>query len=72
MTRRLEINSAGADWLAIAAYVRRRIDELHIELEQPLDLDLTHLIRGQITALRRLIDDGKPPQPQAETEQPYT
>lgn len=56
----LNVNRLSPEWLTVERYINERIAELHLRLENPMDLSETSLIRGQIRALRDLIASAQP------------
>lgn len=58
------ISKIHPEWPAFEAKLTEQIAEHHRALEDAtLDLPATNYIRGQIAALRKVIDDATPPEP---------
>jgi len=51
------------EWRAFAERIEKRIKELQVELESPLDLDTTNRARGAIGELRRIVSEATRTEP---------
>lgn len=57
----MQVNKEGADWIALRMLIDDRIEMLRNGLEQPDANEWTNMKRGQIMALRWLIDEVETP-----------
>lgn len=63
----MSVNTAGADWLQIKAWIDAEIERLRDELEQDQQPYMTYAKRGEIAVLRRLVEFANPKEaPQVE------
>lgn len=52
----MSVNPDSPTWKAVEAWVNQQIADLHYQLEQPREMQDTFIARGQILALRDLLE----------------
>lgn len=50
------VNPESPTWKAIEAWAQKQIEDLHWQLEQPLEMQGTFIARGQIIIIRDLLE----------------
>jgi hypothetical protein len=58
--RAMTVDVHSLTWAAIRQEVRKRISDLHLQLERSQPEGETNLIRGQIMAMREILAFGEP------------
>lgn len=65
------INKIGHDWLIMKSWLHTKIENLHRNMEQPLNVEEYNQLRGSILLIREIIELVEPSSPPKEEEDDY-